>query len=310
MKIANGNGRKAVTVAHWNLGSTQWKRKVNTIQAEVDLHKPDLIYISEANMYESTPEYETRIVGYKIYKPATVSIHSLARLVLLVRESIEVEVKKDLMDNLVTSIWVKVLGHNSNILIGGIYREHQFLHQQDDSSLQPQEQLRRWNAFLEQIERASTSSNCHIIGDFNLDHIRWATPPQHHIQLVNATKNCLEPLGFSQLIDGVTRSWPGQVDTCIDHIWSNNVEKIISTTNLTKSAGDHNWITANIRLKGKDSKRLETHRRSYVNFNPETYRQMLAEVNWDGLYKLDDIDTANDFPRGKDHNHHGQNLPY
>ena len=123
MKKKNGNGRKAVTVAHWNLGSTQWKRKFNLIQAEVDLHKPDLLYISEANLYEMTPELETRITGYQIIKPFTVEVHTLSRLVLLVRDGTEVQLEKDLMDNLVTSIWVKVPGQGtSNILIGGIYR--------------------------------------------------------------------------------------------------------------------------------------------------------------------------------------------
>ena len=159
--------------------------------------------------------------------------------------------------------------------------------------------MRRWNTFLAQVEKASTNSSCHIIGDFNLDHLRWATPPQKHMQLVNATKNCLEPSGFSQLVEGLTRSWPGQVDSCIDHIWSNNVERVINSTNLTKSVGDHNWICANIRLKGKDSKRLETHKRSYANFDPADYRRKLAEINWEDVYKIEDIDLANDFLEDK-----------
>ena len=71
-KLKNGNGRKSILVSHWNLGSRQWKKKVNAIQALVDTKKPDLIFISEANMYKVTQECETLISGYQIIKPLTV----------------------------------------------------------------------------------------------------------------------------------------------------------------------------------------------------------------------------------------------
>ena len=36
MKMKNGNGKKTITIAHWNIGSKQWQRKVDTIQDLVD----------------------------------------------------------------------------------------------------------------------------------------------------------------------------------------------------------------------------------------------------------------------------------
>ena len=103
-----------------------------------------------------------------------------------------------------------------------------------------------------QINRASATASVHILGDFNLDYQKWATLDPHHVQLVEATKNTLETNGFSQLLDGITRTWPGQADSTIDHIWSNNTQRIICTKNEVRASGDHNYITAIIRIKGQE----------------------------------------------------------
>ena len=65
IKCKNGNRTKAsIRLAHWNLGSTFWQRKVDTIQNLVDEKNPDLCYISEANLMGGLNDYESRIRGY------------------------------------------------------------------------------------------------------------------------------------------------------------------------------------------------------------------------------------------------------
>ena len=91
VKQCNGNGKKSIMIAHWNLGSRKWHNKINQIQAAVDLKHPDLIFISEANLYEVTPESETLISGYHIIKPLTVRVHGLSRIILLVKEDCQVK---------------------------------------------------------------------------------------------------------------------------------------------------------------------------------------------------------------------------
>ena len=56
---------------------------------------------------------------------------------------------------------------------------------------------------------------------------------------------------------------------------------------------------ATIRLKGKNAKRLETHRRCYRNFDPVIYRSRLANVDWEEMYAIEDVDVANEFLEGK-----------
>ena len=244
----------------------------------------------------STPVYESVIQGYSITLPKTVTRNGTARLVMLTKTSLDFTLKDDLMDNVFSSIWIKISRPGvKSLMICGLYREHQYLNQDSDWSLQPIEQSRRWTKFLSQVETARIASTCHIIGDFNLDHIRWNTPDHLHLQMITDAKNTIESGGFSQLVTDVTRSWPGQVDTLIDNFWSNDVQKVISVSNTVRAVGDHNVITASIRLKGKDGKKLDIRKRSYKNFNPDSYRQTLEAENWSDIYELSDVDLANDF---------------
>ena len=54
-------------------------------------------------------------------------------------------------------------------------------------------------------------------------------------------------------------------------------------------------ITAVIRIKGSDSTRHDTRKRSFKNFDPVVYRQKLEEVNWVDIYEIEDTDLAYDF---------------
>ena len=296
IKQSNGNGKHSIIVAHWNLGSKAWKKKVNTIQDIVDRKKPDLLFISEANLYENTPNHESEITGYTIHKPKTALVFKMSRIILLARENLEIALESQLMNDKIASIWVKFSRPGARkLLVCGIYREHRYLHQDSDISSQPVAQLARWNNFMKQVEDAGTSASIHIIGDTNLDYQRWQNPDWNHRDMVQATKNTLETNGFTQLITEITRCWPGQVDSTIDHLWTNDQNRIMSTGNEVEAVGDHNWIQGHIRLTGKDSKRLDTRRRDFRNFDPVEYRRMLSEVDWTGIYELEDVNLANSF---------------
>ena len=296
MKQINGNGKNTLSICHWNLGSKMWRNKLNQIQALVDQDSPDIIFISEANLEEETPPHESLIIGYNITMPKTVTRNKTARLVLLTRENLDFKLREDLMDDIFTSIWIKISRPGAkSLLICGIYREHQYLQQDSDWSLQPAEQVRRWSNFLRQVETARLSASCYLIGDFNLDFIKWDTPDFSQSQMITETKNILEAGGFFQLVKEVTHYWPGQTDSCIDHFWTNEPNKILSVSNKVRAVGDHNVITAIIRTKGSDTKRLDTKKRSYKNFDPVIYRRRLETENWTDIFNIDNVDLAYDF---------------
>ena len=296
VKIVNGNGKNSISISHWNLGSKKWTNKRNQIQALVDTDCPDVIFISEANLDELTPLHESVIMGYDITLPKTVVRNGTARLVLLTKLDLDFELLENLMDDIVSSIWIKISNRGAKgLLVCGVYREHQYLNQQTDWSLQPLEQSRRWAQFLRQVENARITAACYLIGDFNLDYCKWDNPDFTHQQMIEDTKNTLEAGGFFQQIEEVTRSWPGQVDSLIDHIWTNEPMRILEVSNVVRSVADHNVISARIRIKGSDSKRLDVRKRSYKNFDPILYRMKLENENWSDIYEIEDVDIANDF---------------
>ena len=160
IKQTNGNGKNTLSISHWNLGSKLWKNKRNLIQALVDQANPDILFISEANLDNVTPPHESLISGYNITRPKTVTRNGTARLILLTKENIEFKLRDDLMDDIFTSIWIKISRPGSKgLLICGLYREHQYLSQDTDWSLQPIEQNRRWAHFLRQVETARLSEH-------------------------------------------------------------------------------------------------------------------------------------------------------
>ena len=187
--MKNGNGKNSLLISHWNLGAKKWINKRNQIQALVDHDKPDLIFISEANLDELTPPHESLISGYVITLPKTVTRNGTARIVLLTKENLDFELKDNLMDDIFSSIWVKISRQGvRGLLVCGLYREHQYLNQASDWSLQPIKQSRRWSQFLRQVETARISSTCHIIGDFNLDYKKWTAPDFSQLQMITDTK--------------------------------------------------------------------------------------------------------------------------
>ena len=150
MKQINGNGKSALAICHWNLGSRKWRNKRNNIQALIDQEAPDILFISEANLDESTPSHESLIIGYNITLPKTVTRNKTARLVLLTKENLDFKVKEELMDDTFTSIWIKICRPGAKgLLICGLYREHQYLQQETDWSLQPAEQSKKMEHFPE-----------------------------------------------------------------------------------------------------------------------------------------------------------------
>ena len=292
-KQINGNGKKSLSVSHWNIGAKKWVNKVPAIQAIVDVKKPDILFMSEENLDVMTPDYKANITGYNILKQKLLKQCSVYRLIVLVKEGLYIEMETSLMEEAIVSIWlrVKVRGAKKT-LICGVYREHRYVNQQDDSSNSPAAQTMRWSKFMRQVETAGLNENIHLIGDFNLDFLKWGAPDANHANMINCMKNTLELNGFGQLVQGITRTWPGQLDSLIDHIWSNDQMRIIAWRNEVQSVGDHNLITMMIRTSGMDSKQLDTKRRDMKNFNPDIYIEMLGTVNWETIYDCNDLDTA------------------
>ena len=251
--MKHGNRTTNYRIGHWNAGGRLWSNKILDLQLLLEEHKPDACYISEANLWEDTPQHMRHIEGYRLIFPKTMITMKHSRLILLIKEDIDFELTEKLMDDENPTIWGR-LGRNkkNSIQLGGIYREHRQLGitSPDATRLEIQmQQESRWEKIIRSWSRAGMNSNCVVIGDINLDYLRWMNPEDHLKKMVELTQNRIEIEGFAQLISKHTRTWPGQANSCLDHIWSNCVSRIVSHKNVVNGASDHNYIEVTVAAK-------------------------------------------------------------
>ena len=152
-------------------------------------HKPDILVISEANLLNEIEEYERQIMGYKILLPLTTPEQKVARLVILIKDGIRVEVQKKYMDNQIAAIWLKIGARGKKpLLMAGVYREHRFLFQETDISATDRNKLARWKKCVDSWIRASLNQDVVVLGDTNIDYLRWDNPDTAKVKLVELMK--------------------------------------------------------------------------------------------------------------------------
>ena len=120
-KIKNGNRIDQFKIVHWNLGSRKWNKKLDEIELLCTEQRPDLCFISEANLWEGLDSHEYEIPGHQIILPNTMATNKHARIVLLVRDGIEVLKLNQYMSNDIATIWVQVGRNKKSIRVGGVY---------------------------------------------------------------------------------------------------------------------------------------------------------------------------------------------
>ena len=251
VKIVNGNIKNTLKVTHCNIGNKFWVRKVTEIQNILQTRQSDILFVSEANIFKSDLDHEICIPGYQIITTKSMDTYGNSRLVALVKDGIQIEHQEQWMNDKVASIWFKYASKGTKKLhLGGVYREHSLLKKNLPTNSEAL-QTARWTQFVNQWLLASKSANCTVIGDTNLDHLKWTQPEQINKKMTNMVNNNFETTGFYQIITGATRFWPHKNDSLVDQCWTNCPEKISSNLNLPNGTADHNLIEISIQDKGK-----------------------------------------------------------
>ena len=210
---------------------------------------------------------------------------------MLIKPEINMSLKEELMEENTASIWLELKRTGQKkVHIGGIYREHRLLLQDEDTGTDTDQ-----NNFVNSWVLAGNRTNCFLLGDTNLDHLKWARPENGHNTMVDLVKQRIETCGFTQLVQGPTRFWPNSLPSLIDQAWTNSPQHIVSTRNINNAVADHNTIEVVIRLKGKFSTPKEIIKRVRTNFDETTYRNRLKDVDWDKLYEFNDVNLAYNF---------------
>ena len=90
---------------------------------------PDILFITEANMWATLPDYLKYIHGYQLFvSQAMLLKHNYARIVLLDRKGIDITINENLMHEDISMIWFSLrYSARKTMNIRGVYREHQLL---------------------------------------------------------------------------------------------------------------------------------------------------------------------------------------
>ena len=219
-----------------------------------------------------------------------------SRIVLLAREGVQLKIMNDCMDKDIPAIWVKVTSRGRKpLVIGGVYREfHHLLQKQPNNTDDWELQLDRWKRTVDSWRKASKDAKCVLIGDLNINYLNWDLPNYRLKKLVQKVKDEIETLGFAQLIKTITRAWPGQPSSLVDHLWTNAPDSVMSTNNAVRASSDHNVISAILRTKDRREHVHDTRRRNMKNFNLSRYRGKIENIDWKDLYESKNINIVND----------------
>ena len=107
------------------------------------------------------------------------------------------------------------------------------------------------------------------------------------------TKNNLEPAGFIQKVNDMTRSWPGAADSLIDHCWFTQRNRVIDCKNLVAAAADHNHVELTWRVCRTDNFIHNFWMRNRKHLDIIKYKQDIEEIDWREMYNEVNIDIAN-----------------
>ena len=91
-RAINGNiqSNSILSIIHWIAGSKLWNNKILELETLMNEKKPDLCYISEANLWDYMDDYERHITVYNLILPKSMSNLKHVRIVLLVQDNLEV----------------------------------------------------------------------------------------------------------------------------------------------------------------------------------------------------------------------------
>ena len=104
--------------------------------------------------------------------------------------------------------------------------------------------MRRWVIFLDQWEQAlATGKEVLVLGDCNLDLFKFDRAGVLQ-PLVDSMMQRIYPHGVVQCVQGPTHSWPGQVPSGIDHVYTSNPDKLSQVQVKVCGSSDHRLILA------------------------------------------------------------------
>ena len=288
-----GNKKHGMKLVHWNKGSSFLENKLDEIQALIQQHKPHVLGLSEANLFKHHDMSKVKIPDYELHHCISLNDPDLqvSRVVVYTHCSLVVKVRDDLMDKKFSAIWLEVgLPNKRKILVCNAYREWGYLNQGDKSSHSKSAQLDRWKVFIDMWERAlKEGKEVLVLGDMNINSLKWMNADLPQKAFVELLFDKIIPFGVSQQVTVPTHN-----ESCLDHIYTNNIVKLSNVTAQRNGGSDHKVIHVIRHAESIGKSTRYTTKRCFKNFNAEGFKLAVKAVNWFEVYMAEDVNLAAD----------------
>ena len=236
---------------HLNIRFLQ--NKMADIKLFVSQEKPHILGLSECEIRKtqgSFDENKLKLPGYRLLSPKSWSVQGKARVLVYVKSSLEIEQMDELEEISVQSIWFKAGFSNSKkIIFAHAYREHL---SSLSSSLQQQKEclqkfLLQWEAASE-IKIGSEEGEIHVMGDMNLDALKWLDKSYHLSCLSKLVHAACTLCGMTQLVKYPTRFEYNSVrdktsSSCLDHMYTNRKHRCSEISVIPFGNSDHDAVS-------------------------------------------------------------------
>lgn len=130
------------------------------------------------------------------------------------------------------------------------------------------------------------------LGDVNIDFLRWNDPSPHQKKLIEMMEDKMIPLGATQCVRKYTRSWPGQKESLLDHVWSSEISKQSDVVVDERSSSDHQLVWLDYWGVAHEDDSQMIRKRTMRRFEEKEYIKMLKEEDWEEVMNNDDVNVC------------------
>ena len=233
----------------------------------------DILVITETFFSNTTPEELYTISGFDLLRKDRQTDNG-GGIVAYINNELKFSHRTDLEELDLEVLWFEVCPFKSkrSLLMAGVYRSPSLKAEYDHRLA---DNLQR--AYLLNMETI-------LLGDMSLDYL------QKEFNSHRLVKE-LRDSNFKQLVSSATRPIS---KSCLDHIWSNNLDRIVNIKCPDICISDHLPVLA-VRLY-KHCSRDKKKNHKYVTYrnlkclNQEKFVKALYETPWDAIFVFDEVD--------------------
>ena len=279
--ISEKLSKKSFTMFHMNIASLQAHiDELRTLLTLLD-HPFDAICITETRLHDPSPLVNIEITGYDfLHTPTTTACGGAGMYVKSVYQPERLPKLSASHENVCETIFTEIKSNTKkNLTIGCIYRHHTPIPLFCSTYL---------NKTLNQITKSK--KNCALLGDFNVDLIKYGDHPD-----VTSFYDLITSHGFRPLILQPTRLRTKK-GTLIDNIFINDLSCTSKGGNINTSISDHlaQFSQINIFDPTPHVKAKSKPTRNWRVFNKREFAEELNNTSWEDVSDIT-VDTNTSF---------------